>query len=440
LLPQGPLGALVWLCAVTAALRVVFFTAVETFLFPTPIRYIYPVIGLTGAAACFALSGAEPRLREALRRGRIGWPHTARRLRTLALPVASVLFSLALVEGVLRALDHPRTPPPGWRSEAPVGERNELGYRGQPMVRPDGAPVVVLLGDSQVEASGQPFAQLPEAWLQRALQERAGAAALRVFSVGARGYGTDQELLAIQEYLASRSASLVVLWETSNNDVWNNVFPTHQPWNGAPKPTFWLEDGRLRGPWPPPVRPFPPWKVQALLWRLSPPDLDRRWERTRLPPAYDAAPVTGPPSAPVATLPPDLPVPLLKAEKTEHAILLTPRSPRGDYGVALTHALMLRLKQEVELHGTPFVVFSTSSRPTVHDESVLEAGGRRYRLSSRQLWDSLDQIHEGIDFLEVPVTVPDALESDHRHLNARGNQQVMDDLARVLVESGRLRP
>jgi hypothetical protein len=137
-------------------------------------------------------------------------------------------------------------------------------------------------------------------------------------------------------------------------------------------------------------------------------------------------------------IPKDLPLELLRAEKSELAVLFTPRSRRADYGVALTRALMLRLKDEVERRGGRFVVFSTALRPAVPYDTVAEAGGFRYRLSSRQLWASLDEIHAGIDFLEVPVTVTDSREKDGKHLNARGNQQVMNDLARLLVEGGRL--
>jgi hypothetical protein len=74
----------------------------------------------------------------------------------------------------------------------------------------------------------------------------------------------------------------------------------------------------------------------------------------------------------------------------------------------------------------------------VHYEHMLEVGGHRYRLSSRQLWESLDEIHAGLDFLEVPVTVTDSREKDGKHLNERGNEQVMNDLARLLVEGERL--
>ena len=59
---------------------------------------------------------------------------------------------------------------------------------------------------------------------------------------------TDQEYLAIEQYLAQYRADLVVLWQTPANDIWNNVFNTHMA-SRNPKPTFWLDEARhLQGP------------------------------------------------------------------------------------------------------------------------------------------------------------------------------------------------
>src|SRR5438034_267650 len=51
-------------------------------------------------------------------------------------------------------------PPPilsGWRAFAPPAEQNQLGFRGRPIRYGPGDYVVVLVGDSQVEAMGLPF-------------------------------------------------------------------------------------------------------------------------------------------------------------------------------------------------------------------------------------------------------------------------------------------
>ena len=70
----------------------------------------------------------------------------------------------------------------------------------------------------------------------------------KVFSLGSLGYGNDQELLALQEYFREFRADKVVLWQTFNNDVWNNMFHTNMPKDGNMKPTFLLIKGQLVGP------------------------------------------------------------------------------------------------------------------------------------------------------------------------------------------------
>src|SRR2546429_1201001 len=195
----------------------------------------------------------------------------------------------ALVAGVVGALllQVGYAPPPilsGWKSFAPIAERNELGFRGQRIAYSPGDYVVVLLGDSQVEATALAFDAMPE----RRLEAHLGSSKARVFSIGTGGYGQDQELLALQEYFAKYRADLVVLWQTPGNDVWNNVFKTHMA-NRNPKPTFWLdESGRLRGPsealgQPLAASPL----VVAALWQraFGLPWRDKSWER-RLPEPY----------------------------------------------------------------------------------------------------------------------------------------------------------
>jgi hypothetical protein len=58
-----PLGALIWLCAITVVIRVLYFSAVDVFLIPVSMRFIYPVIGLTGVTAILVLSALAARAR-----------------------------------------------------------------------------------------------------------------------------------------------------------------------------------------------------------------------------------------------------------------------------------------------------------------------------------------------------------------------------------------
>src|SRR5205807_8778367 len=163
------------------------------------------------------------------------------------LAIASVLFGLFVAEGMLRWLNKPRPAISGWKAvDASAKERNQLGFRGQQIQYADDDFVIVMLGDSQVEAKACAYEWMPERRLQFYLAE--SNRRVKVFSVGASGYGQDQQLLALREYFDKFKANLVLLWETPVNDVWNNVFPSSMPAAGTPKPTFWLENGQLRGP------------------------------------------------------------------------------------------------------------------------------------------------------------------------------------------------
>src|SRR5204862_3380236 len=104
-------------------------------------------------------------------------------------------------------------PPPlvsGWRSLRPRAEQNQLGFRGRPIVYAPEDYVILLLGDSQVEGYGLPFDAMPERVLESHLDWQNQRT--RVFSVGAGGYGQDQELLALEEYFGKYRANLVVVW------------------------------------------------------------------------------------------------------------------------------------------------------------------------------------------------------------------------------------
>jgi hypothetical protein len=166
----------------------------------------------------------------------------------LRLAVAATALLLCAVFNVLFVQFFYRLPEKraGWISHVPVEERNEFGFRGQPVDNGDGDFVILLVGDSQVEAVAVPLERMPERLLEAHLRELGRPA--RVFTLGARGYGQDQQLLMLEKYFEQRRADLILLWFTPGNDVWNNLFPTHWPANGQPKPTFWLENGGLRGP------------------------------------------------------------------------------------------------------------------------------------------------------------------------------------------------
>ncbi len=357
----------------------------------------------------------------------------------VALVVSSVLAALFIGEVGLRILDRPNPPLSGWKAiNGSESEKNQLGFRGQPVNYTDKDFVIVLLGDSQVEAVACAYEWMPERRLEFHLNSNGRR--VRVFSIGASGYGQDQQLLALREYLEKFRADLVVLWETPSNDIWNNLFPTHFPADGRPKPTFRLEGGQLRGPSEgigQPLGEAPRMKLRLLWQRLSRWSRDGHWERT-YPPAYRPLPCAG------AAVKDDwqrwwegnakgMRDENLDNEKSHLAMFLTPRSERMQYGLDLTRRLLQEIELSIRSHGGQFTIFATKTPPTNesgHDDGIHTLRGKCYRTSEAQYYDNIDYVNKGFNFSSIPVTVERwAVGPDNPHLNEHATDQVMKDLA-----------
>jgi hypothetical protein len=328
----------------------------------------------------------------------------------------------------------------GWRSFAPATEQNQLGFRGRKINYSPDDFVVVFLGDSSVEG----MALSPEAMPEQRLESHLNALGknVKVFSLGAGGYGQDQELLVLEEYFQKCRADLVVLWQTPVNDVWNNVFKTHMI-NRNPKPTFWLEGGGLRGPSETMGQPLANSHfVLAALWQraFGLPGRDKYWERG-LPEPY----------VPIDYY--DGPVNMewqerwksnlgrmrdenLATEKSHLSIMLSPRSKRMQYGLDLTHALTQRIQQVVNAQHGKLVLFQADPHLLTSNEDQMYAlNGKYYRVSKRQLEDNWNYVNQGFQTEIVPVTVNDwRVGPEDGHLNRAATDQVMEDLARRLQQ------
>ena len=366
------------------------------------------------------------------------------------LVVSLLLFATAvlLAELLLRSRVLQPERLAGWRSSA-LGvsrdELNELGYRGAAISYVDDDTVIVLLGGSNLEATACAFEQIPERVLERQL--RALGRKVRVFSIGSAGYGQDQQLLALREYLAAHRADLVLLWFQIGNDLFDNLFPTHA--NGWPKPTFWLEDGRLAGPSWAMGENVVPRRGLLDLWRLGElPDFDREWER-RLPPAYQ-------PLAVCASMPGSvrhdwqarwdddtrsMRVENLATEKSHFAPQLVPPSPRMLHARELTRALLGALRDAAAAQHGRFVIFEEHEDLPIppedrwpHDVQVLNGNG--YRTSFWQPHAHAAAVRAGFEHFDMKLTDPDPWVSPHdHHLNARALEQVLHDLAVRLAPS-----
>jgi len=187
-------------------------------------------------------------------------------IKNVMVIIFSIVFALGLAELSLRYVGRLQKIHPvhkiqsgwGWEKSplrylqphAASSEVNQLGLRGKAIKYSDEDFIVLLVGDSQVEAAASPFDQMPEALLQSRLSEITQKP-IKVFSLASSGWGQDQQLLAIQEYFKSYRADLVLTWVTPINDFWENAFPDRstKPQAGNIKPVFYDKNGKLEGPY-----------------------------------------------------------------------------------------------------------------------------------------------------------------------------------------------
>jgi hypothetical protein len=369
-------------------------------------------------------------------------------LTAAGLLVIGSAIGLMLAEGVLRLRDFPRGERSGWRFHGAQTEANQLGFRGRAIEYTDDDFVVVLLGDSQVESPALTQLEQPERQLERHLGRSRPHARVKVFSLGASGYGNDQELLALREYFLSRRADLVVVWMTPGNDVINNMFPTHWPWNRTPKPVFWLEGGVLAGPKQPEGERVPRLHLTTYWQHFWPADQDGDWARKHHGEAYRsqperAGPVTHDWPEENKTRRRGLLAERLDEEKSSYAFALTPRSERFLSGLDLTHALLVAIHEEAQRQGAGILFFhqtvgveggAIAPAFLTDDDVIRDLSGRRYQTSVAQFWENVSYLNRDLPSAYVQVTVEDwAVGPFDRHLNASANDQVLGDLAPLLL-------
>ncbi len=355
----------------------------------------------------------------------------------IALLCIGLILGLLLLEPALRLSHYPPPHVSGSNaaSEVPLEEKNQLGHRGQPIEYEDGDFVIVLLGDSQVEANtATPFDRMPERELERVLNAQSGKR-VKVFTVGGAGYGQDQEWLALQRYFKKYRADMVILWETPRNDVWNNTFPTADRVGDYAKPTFWLEDGVMMGPseaigenWLSPIHTF------AIIQLAVPAYRDWVWG-FRLPPPY--TPITGYAgevkelSGIWNTIDMVYSFENLNTEKSHLSMYLMPASARLEYGLTLTQTLLQQIQQTTQANNAIFVPFYLDI------ENRMAAGvyvilweGKYYRVSRSQFDQNVSTLNADLPVLKIPVTVSAwAVSEENQHLNQPANDQVIAELA-----------
>jgi hypothetical protein len=172
---------------------------------------------------------------------------------------AILIVSAGLCEIALHVLNLPPAPTVGWKWEtspyksdlyASKSDVNQLGLRGRPINYAKDDFVVVLVGDSYVEAGFQPKERMPERVLEEIFKTKYRRDDIKVFSVASAGWGQDQEVLALSAYLAEFRADLVLTWLTPINDYWENgnIDRSVTKVAGPIKPTFDLRTGDIETP------------------------------------------------------------------------------------------------------------------------------------------------------------------------------------------------
>lgn len=367
--------------------------------------------------------------------------------KKVTLLLSSILISLLIAEVLLRFIGIPAPVFSGWRNKGSDLETNQLGFRGQKIAYTDNDYVVVLVGDSQVAAAALGFDGLPERRLEYHLGRLMKNKRVRVFSIGGIGYGQDQELLILRTYYRSYRADLVVLWLTPKNDVWNNVFPTHWPNNGRPKPTFWLANGALQGPSEQMGEVFgwSRFKLFALANRqFQLIDRDGDWGK-KLPEAYKPLSFYDGKVCNDWQVKWDSGDELMRGEnlateKSHFAMSLTPVSPRTLHGMELTRRLLKEFESLATKNGGKFVIFdlklpNKAGSLCPEEEAVHLLNGNYYKTSSKQLQANWQYIKAGFNSFAIPVTVTQwQIDTrDDTHLNEQATDQVMHDLASHLM-------
>ena len=361
----------------------------------------------------------------------------------ILLVLSSFVVSIMVSEVFLQVIKKPKHVYSGWLPRIAASEKNQLGFRGRKINYTDNDYVILLLGDSQVQAESCAFDWLPENRLEYHLNSKAGSMKkVKVYSIGAGGYGQDQQLQLLQIYYKTYRADMVVLWQTPGNDIWNNVFPTHWPRNGTPKPTFRLVDGELYGPSEEFLEEL--WWSKIKLFALANRmfgiiNRDDLWEKY-LPQPYKPLKDYEGKICNDWQERWDKNLGLMRdenlsTEKSHLAIHLTPVSQRMRYGLDLTKALLGKIQNLAATHKSFFVTFNTklaneNSEDCPGDTLVHLLNGKYFVTSTKQYDDSISFLNENLLSLTIPITMAEwRVGPENSHLNEHATDQVMEDLA-----------
>lgn len=389
--------------------------------------------------------------------------------------MGSTIVAIFIMEALLRGIGIPAKLNSGWGWEDSAGRKlskyealttNQFGYRGQKINYDTDDYVVLLVGDSQVEAyAGRPE-HMPEQFLQESLASQLPQP-VKVFSLASSGWGQDQQLLAIQKYFRVYRANLVLLWATPGNDFWENAFPDRSATSqaGPLKPTFRLVEGELYGPY------FTAGSylhnsaiaqlIETVMANLQKETLEQRILRRWLQEMPSSHKTHKPENEHVCE---GLTVinqveffntifelndnigytvrsgqDVLNSRSLFSAYMLNP-SRRDEYLVAVTESLLWHVKEEVEKHHSKFLAFypvreDFDKRGMQMVKCVTDSQGNNFRVSldyASRLKDVISS--EDLVIFDLPGGNEIVVSPNDRHLNDLGNELGMKKLSLTLIE------
>lgn len=393
----------------------------------------------------------------------------------LSIMVVTSILVIICAEFGLRWAHIPPEPRFGWKwSSSPYksdtnvqdARVNELGLRGRPIAYNDHDLVIVLVGDSYIEAGAQNYEDMPEQILENLLKTKYGLRHARVFSVASAGWGQDQEFLSLEAYFSRFRADLVLMWLTPINDYWENgnVDRNTLPKAGPLKPTFRLTEGNDLHLEYPEKSPF---KIRLLFeraianLRYGDGGLEQfymqRWLEKLPPSNISPAPPSFCPPAEVDQL--DVVasfqrnegrVTAVTSEDLDHARshfshFLIPISLRERYQIRITHRLIEEAAKLALAQGAAFRAFYPKGSDIDRALGLVKCvkdktTGKYYLTDFSDLVFDLKESHLKELLLEIDITskTPNGISSRDWHLNRDGNLMAMDVLAQQLLASGLL--
>ena len=337
---------------------------------------------------------------------------------------------------------------------------------------------ILLLGDSQVGNRGTDPQVLPARILETSIQQELQGANgcidadgfsknpyVSVSTLGASGWGQDQQYLSLKEHIARLQPHLVLLWFTPENDLWNNAFPTHYPRNRSPKPTFVLDGetvvlvdrNEIHSDWldvrlvslgvsalgkvsrflDQQVMTFPHLDELAF-------DPDGKWDREVLPPLereLSASDLSSIKEVDLAIFNPFAARDSLEIGKSHFIIGMDPGSPRVEAMVTLTAGLVAEIDHLAESNNARLIAFSYNSEKT-NQPLYPPDGAYRYRdsefvFSSDRMKSRLARIFFERSWLDLDLEIDNWRKpKNNPHLTTEANQALMKQLARRLIDQG----